>query len=92
MIGYYSLSAYWLFFEEPPAPGESRSHRFKPGSSFEQVIDAIERIEIAARSAWVQDMSMKHGPHCYLDPSEMAPEQQGAMGCPVGWQQQQIWS
>ncbi len=63
-------------------PGETRSHRFKPGSSFEQVIelynrdrlirllviDAIERIEIAARSAWVQEMSMKHGPHCYLDP------------------------
>jgi hypothetical protein len=24
--------------------------------------------------------------------SEMVPEQQGAMGCPVGWQQQQIWS
>ena len=32
------------------------------------VIDAIERIEIAARSAWVQEMSLKHGPHCYLDP------------------------
>jgi abortive infection bacteriophage resistance protein len=82
LIGYYRLSAYWLFFEEPPAPGETRSHRFKPGSSFEQVIelynkdrlirllviDAIERIEIAARSAWVQELSMKHGPHCYLDP------------------------
>jgi abortive infection bacteriophage resistance protein len=82
LIGYYRLSAYWLFFEEPPAPGETRSHRFKPGSSFEQVIelynkdrlirllviDAIERIEIAARSAWVQELSIKHGPHCYLDP------------------------
>jgi abortive infection bacteriophage resistance protein len=76
LIGYYRLRAYWLFFEEPPALGETRSHRFKPGSSFEQVIelynrdhlirllviDAIERIEIAARSAWVQEMSMKHGP------------------------------
>jgi abortive infection bacteriophage resistance protein len=82
LIGYYRLSAYWLFFEEPPAPGETRSHRFKPDSSFEQVIelydkdrrirllaiDAIERIEIAARSAWVQELSIKHGPHCYLDP------------------------
>jgi len=82
LIGYYRLSAYWLFFEEPPASGETRSHRFKPGSTFEQVIDlynkdrlirllvidAIERIEIAARSAWVQEMSIKHGPHCYLDP------------------------
>lgn len=81
LIGYYRLSAYWLFFEEPPAPGETRSHRFKPDSSFEQVIelydkdrlirllaiDAIERIEIAARSAWVQELSIKHGPHCYLD-------------------------
>ena len=82
LIGYYRLSAYWLFFEEPPAPGETRSHRFKPDSSFEQVIelydkdrlirllaiDALERIEIAARSAWVQELSIKHGPHCYLDP------------------------
>ncbi|MFZ9754148.1 MAG: Abi family protein [Cyanobium sp.] len=32
------------------------------------VIDAIERIEIAARSAWVQEMSIRHGAHCYLDP------------------------
>jgi len=82
LIGYYRLSTYWLFFEEPPAPWETRSHRFKPGSSFEQVIelynkdrlirllviDAIERIEIAARSSWVQEMSMKHGSHFYLDP------------------------
>jgi abortive infection bacteriophage resistance protein len=32
------------------------------------VIDAIERIEIAARSAWVQEMSIRHGTaHCYLN-------------------------
>ena len=37
------------------------------------VIDAIERIEIAARSAWVQKMSMKHGPHCYLVPQLFLP-------------------
>jgi abortive infection bacteriophage resistance protein len=88
LIGYYRLSAYWLFFEEPPAPGETRSHRFRPGTSFEQVIelynkdrlirllviDAIERIEIAARSAWVQEMSRKHGPHCYLDPLLFRPD------------------
>jgi abortive infection bacteriophage resistance protein len=37
------------------------------------VIDAIERIEIAARSAWVQEMSIKHGPHCYLDPQLSKP-------------------
>ena len=87
LIGYYRLSAYWLFFEEPPAPGETRSHRFRPGSSFEQVIelynrdrlirllviDAIERIGIAARSAWVQEMSIKHGPHCYLNPQLFKP-------------------
>lgn len=68
LIGYYRLSAYWLFFEEPPAAGETRSHRFRPDSGFDQVIelynkdrlirllviDAIERIEIAARSAWIR--------------------------------------
>lgn len=81
LIGYYRLSAYWLFFEEPPSEGENRSHRFKQGSSFAQVIDlynkdrlvrllvidAIERIEIAARSAWVQEMSVRYGPHSYLN-------------------------
>ena len=82
LIGYYRLSAYWLFFEEPPAAGETRSHRFRPDSGFAQVIelynkdrlirllviDAIERIEIAARSAWVQEMSIRHGTaHCYLN-------------------------
>ncbi|PSJ06533.1 Abi family protein [Cyanobium usitatum] len=88
LIGYYRLSAYWLFFEEPPALGETRSHRFKPGSSFEQVIelydrdrlirllviDAIERIEIAARSAWVQELSIKHGPHSYLEQQLFRPD------------------
>ena len=82
LIGYYRLSAYWLFFEEPPAAGETRSHRFRPDSGFDQVIelynkdrlirllviDAIERIEIAARSAWVQEMSVRHcTAHCYLN-------------------------
>lgn len=88
LIGYYRLSAYWLFFEEPPAPGETRSHRFRPGSSFEQVIelynrdrlirllviDAIERIEIGPRSAWIQEMSIKHGPHCSLGPQLFKPD------------------
>ncbi|MFN6131382.1 MAG: DUF924 family protein, partial [Synechococcaceae cyanobacterium] len=30
--------------------------------------------ELAARSAWVQEMSMKHGPHCYLDPQLFRPD------------------
>ncbi|MCT0230972.1 Abi family protein [Synechococcus sp. CS-1324] len=38
------------------------------------VIDAIERIEIAARSAWVQEMSIKHGPHCYINPQLFKPD------------------
>ncbi|MCT0230971.1 Abi family protein [Synechococcus sp. CS-1324] len=43
LIGYYRLSAYWLFFEEPPAAGETRSHRFKPGSGFDQVIELYNK-------------------------------------------------
>jgi abortive infection bacteriophage resistance protein len=38
LIGYYRLSAYWLFFEEPPAPGETRSHRFRTASSPARVL------------------------------------------------------
>ena len=88
LIGYHRLCAYWLFFEEPPALGETRTHRFRIGSSLEHVIelyardrlirplviDAIERIEIAARSAWVQEVSINYGPLCFLDPQRFKPD------------------
>jgi len=40
--------------------------------------------KVAPLSAWPSRMAVVI--------SEMAPEQQEAMGCPMDWQQQQIWS
>lgn len=79
-ISYYRLRAYWLYFEADPADG---SHRLRTGTSLEQilalyefdrelrllVLDAIERIEVAARGSWAHQLAMKHGSHGYLMPS-----------------------
>lgn len=82
-ISYYRLSAYWLLFEHP------KGHvgpRFKPGTTFEQVIelydfdrrlrllvlDAIERIEVAVRGSWAYQMAMLSGSHGYDDPQYYA--------------------
>lgn len=77
-ISYYRLSAYWLYFEADPTSGD---HTFKPGTTFEAVLalyefdrklrlmlmDAIERIEVAARGSWAHQMAMVYGPHGYLN-------------------------
>jgi abortive infection bacteriophage resistance protein len=77
-LNYYRLAAYWLPFE-----AEHTTHTFKPGTSFEQVLnlyifdrelrllilDAIERIEVSARSHWAYELSHKHGSHAHLDSS-----------------------
>jgi abortive infection bacteriophage resistance protein len=78
-IGYYRLSAYWLPFEEP-GMGGSRSHQFRPETTFEQILslyiydrklrlvvmEAIERVEIAIRTRWAQAMARRYGPHAHL--------------------------
>ncbi len=81
-IGYYRLSAYCLPFEEPPHdPNSNRSHKFKDGTDFDQilglyvfdrklrllVIEAIERVEVAVRSSWAREMSVKYSSHAYMD-------------------------
>ena len=82
-VGYYRLSAYWLSFEMPAPPGQTRSKRFAVGTSFDQVIEryvfdrklrlllleAIERVEIHVRSRWTYHLSHAHGAHAHLDPS-----------------------
>lgn len=80
-IGYYRLSAYWLPFELPSQdPGDTRSHRFRPGATFEKVLDlyifdrnlrmlvmeAMERTEVAIRSRWANALATRHGSHAYL--------------------------
>ncbi|MCE1226250.1 MAG: Abi family protein [Geobacteraceae bacterium] len=77
-INYYRLGAYWLPFELDHA-----THQIKPGTRFSDVLnlyifdrefrllvlDAIERIEVSARSQWAYYMAHNHGPHSHLDSS-----------------------
>lgn len=82
-IGYYRLSAYLLPFEQPSTNGDSRNHKFLPNTTFEQVLnlyvfdrklrllvmEAIERIEVAARTRWASAMALSHGSHAHMDSS-----------------------
>jgi abortive infection bacteriophage resistance protein len=80
-VGYYRLSAYWLPFEKPAETGAVRSKVFKAGTTLEAVTDlyvfdrklrvivleAIERVEVHARSRWTYHMSHAHGAHAHLN-------------------------
>lgn len=80
-VGYYRLGAYWLPHEEPPQEGETRSKRFKPGTTFENIVriyvfdrrlrlliaEAIERIEVALRARWTYYAAHEWGPHGYTE-------------------------
>lgn len=77
-LNYYRLGAYWLPFEQ-----NHQAHQFKPGTSFERVIehyvfdrelrllvlDAIERVEVAVRTRWAYVLGHKYGPHAHLQAS-----------------------
>ncbi len=71
-----SYERYWLPFEADHA-----SHIFQPGTRFSDVLnlyvfdrelrllvlDAIERVEVSARSQWAYQLAHKHGPRAHLD-------------------------
>src|SRR5258708_5814227 len=75
-VGYYRLSAYALTFQDCTKPGKP----FRPGTTFEQlidlyrfdrelrllVLDAIERVEVAVRSALNNELCLRHGPHWFM--------------------------
>lgn len=75
-LNYYRLCAYWLPFEEDHA-----THRFREGTTFQDVLDlytfdrelrllvldALERIEVSARTQWAQQLGLRHGSHAHLD-------------------------
>jgi abortive infection bacteriophage resistance protein len=80
-IGYYRLSSYLLVFEESSQDG-SRTHKFKPDTTFDDIIDlyvfdrklrvlvmeAIERIEVSVRSNWTHYLSLQaNNSHAHLD-------------------------
>jgi abortive infection bacteriophage resistance protein len=77
-IGYYRLSAYCIPFQD--CEKSSDNHQFKPGISFEQVLDlyifdrklrllimdAVERIEVAIKAAISNVASVDYGSHWFL--------------------------
>ena len=74
-VGYYRLCAYWHPFKQADSS-------FVPGTSFDvvwnryvfdrqlrlAVMDAIERVEIAVRTALVTELAMRHGAFAHVDP------------------------
>jgi hypothetical protein len=78
-IGYYRLSGYWFLFQH--RDGSDRHDHFRPGVAFDDVLnlyifdrklrlvvmDALERLEVAARTAVSDVMSAAHGPHWFMD-------------------------
>lgn len=77
-VQYARLRPYWHPLEVNP-----RTHRFKPGSSFEEIVrlyeldrrlrlltlEAIERIEVALRSQWAYELAHHSGPWAYKEVS-----------------------
>ncbi len=82
-IGYYRLSAYALPFQNRSQLGKP----FLSGTRFDQildlyrfdrelrllVLDGIERVEVALRSILNDVMSVRHGPHWFMEPRHFAP-------------------
>ena len=81
-LNYYRLTAYWLPFEE-----DHTSHIFKPGTTFDQVVehyifdrelrllvmDAIERLEVSVRAQWAYHLAHTYGPHSHLNENIFKP-------------------
>lgn len=84
-IGYYRLSGYWFHFQY--RDGSARHDHFQPSTSFNDVLtlyifdrklrlilmDALERLEVAVRTAMASTLSMQHGSHWYLQPQHFSP-------------------
>lgn len=82
-IGYYRFSAYAHTFQQIALADKP----FIPKTSFQTVLDlyrfdrelrllvmdAIERIEVAVRACFVNETSIKWGPHWYMDSNHFGP-------------------
>jgi abortive infection bacteriophage resistance protein len=85
-VNYYRLRAYWLPFEVVNVATPTAPHAFVPGTQFEAVVasytfdqrlklllmDAVERVEIALRTRWAQELGQRYGSHAYLDTAHFA--------------------
>lgn len=93
-IGYYRFSAYTLPFQDQD-PTHPDKH-FKAGTTFEQVLqvyvfdrelrllvlDAIERVEGGVRTCLVNEMSVKHGAHWFMEARLFKPPPPRPSGVP----------
>ena len=73
-VGYHRLNRYARFFRATPGS-------FKAGVSYDDIwiayvfdrklrlltLDAVERIEVAVRTAMSDSLSLRHGPHWFMD-------------------------
>jgi abortive infection bacteriophage resistance protein len=81
-IGYFRFRGYALPFMQPAPAGFAYGSRlFVPGTTFEQiqqlydfdrslrslVMEQMDRIEVAVRTAILQELNARFGPHWYLD-------------------------
>lgn len=76
-VGYYRLMGYGRHFFDP------QSQKFLPGTTYDHIwnaykfdrklrlltLDAIERIEVAVRTAFSNEMCLTHGAHWFMDSS-----------------------
>jgi len=87
VVSYYRLSGYWYTFRKPdPDNPKHRLDDFQPDTHFDTiwnryvfdrhlrlvVMDAVERIEVAARTAIAYHHAQDHGPFAYAtDPASL---------------------
>ena len=91
-ISYYRLSAYWLPFEHPKGQA---GPRFRTGTNLQTVLDlyefdrklrllvldAVERVEVAARGGWAYEMAMLGDGFSYLDQAIYADQNKFNRNC-----------
>lgn len=80
-VGHYRLKGYWFHLTDPV------SKKFKPGVSFDVIrdryefdrklraiiLEAVEHLEVAVRTALCNHLSLKYDPFWYLKPSIFKP-------------------
>lgn len=87
-VGAYRLKGYWHYAQDPV------TKRFPAGYDFEEIrqrceldrelraatIEAIDRLEVAIRTAIANHLSLAHSPHWFLQPGIFKPTMQWGIG------------
>ncbi|KQV88077.1 Abi family protein [Pelomonas sp. Root1237] len=87
-VGAYRLKGYWHHAQDPV------TKRFQPGYDFEEIrqrceldrelraatIEAIDRLEVAIRTAMANHLSLAHSPHWFLQPGVFKPTMRWGIG------------